>query len=133
MKKVFRLLGLSTLVLGLAVACGNSQPTDENNGDTTKDNLVEEEQPIEDVTIDSALAADEETPAPATDNKKKTTTTKKADKGVSTTDQTKVPTNAVATKKVEEQPVKAVEANTTVVKEDNLDKKATKAKAKLKR
>ena len=129
MKKTFRLLGLSALVLGLAVACNNNQPV-EAAVDSVIDEVVEEE-PIEDVTIDSALMAEEETPAPATDNKKKATTTKKTNKGVSTTDEVKVSNTAVATKATEE-PVKAAEASTST-KENTLDKRATKAQQKMRR
>lgn len=120
MKKAFRLLGLSALVLGLAAACNNNQPV-EAVVDSI-DSVIEEE-PIEDVTIDSALMDGEEQ-APVVDNNKKTTTTKKA----ATT--TKKEVAAETTPAKEE--VK-IEANAEVKAETGLDKKATKAKAKLKK
>jgi len=115
MKRTFRLLGLSALVLGLAVACNNNQPV-EAAVDSVAEAVVDEE-PIEDVIIDSALVADEQQAEPVVE-KKKTTTTKKT-----STNNTEV--------KVEEKPV--IQANTEVKAETGLDQKSTKAKSKLKK
>lgn len=121
MKRTFRLLGLSALVLGLAVACNNNQPV-EAVVDSI-DSVIDEE-PIEDVTIDSALMAEEEQ-APVVDNNKKTTTTKKS----STT--AKKDQAEATTVKAEEKPV--IQANTDIKAETGLDQKSTKAKGKLKK
>lgn len=107
------------MVLGLAVACNNNQPVE-----AVVDSIdsVLDEEPIEDVTIDSALMAEEEQ-APVVDNNKKTTTTKKS----TTVKKEQAEETAV---KAEEKPV--IQANTEVKAENNLDKKSTKAKKKLK-
>ena len=110
MKRTFRLLGLSALVLGLAVACNNNQPV-EAVVDSV-DSVLEE--PIEDVTIDSALQAEEQ--APVVDNNKKTTTKKEV-----------APEPAPVKEEVK------IEANKEVNAETGLDKKSTKAKSKLKK
>lgn len=120
MKKAFRLLGLSALVLGLAVAC-NNQPTEEVTEDTA---AVVEEEAIEEVTIDSAMVTDEPE-QPVVDKKKTTTTKKNNNTGV-----TVKAGDAEATVTVNaEEPVKAVEVKTTATDKDaDLSKKATKAK-----
>ena len=121
MKKAFRLLGLSALVLGLAVAC-NNQPAEEVTEDTA---AVVEEEAIEEVTIDSAMVTDEPE-QPVVDKKK--TTTKKNNTGV-----TVKAGDAEATVTVNaEEPVKAVEVKTTATDKDaDLSKKATKAKKSM--
>ena len=130
MKRTFRLLGLSALVLGLAVACNNNQPV-EAVVDSI-DSVIDAE-PIEDVTIDSALVAEQEPEAPVVDNKKKATTTKKNNANVTVNANAGKAEATSAVNVTTNEPVKAVEANTTVTKESNLDKKAEKASKKLKR
>lgn len=128
MKRTFRLLGLSALVLGLAVACNNNQPVD-----AVADSLEEAiDEAIEDVTIDSALVAEQEVEAeqPVVD-KKKTTTTKK-NNGTTIKKADVDPAAGVTTTKVEEPKDAVVNANATT-KENELDKRATKAQQKMRR
>ncbi len=133
MKKAFRLVALSALVMGLAVACNNNQPTE-----AVVDSVLEEQidSIVEDISIDSALVVEEEPVAtPAPEKKKTTTTAKKTNTAVKATGDAMSQDNASATVKINtNEPVKAVEATTTATKEAaDLNKKATKANKKLKK
>jgi hypothetical protein len=130
MKKTFRFLGLSALVLGLAVAC-NNQPAVEETADTTPapEEIVEE--PIEEVTIDSALVVEEQ---PVVEKKKKTTVKSNNNAEIKVNANATTSTDASAAVNINtSEPVKAVEANTNVTVDNDLSKKATKANKKLKK
>ncbi|MBR4804082.1 MAG: hypothetical protein IK032_05545 [Bacteroidales bacterium] len=123
MKKTFRLLGLSALVLGLAVACNNNQPVEEVVDSVIEDSVVEE--PIEEVTIDSALVTEE--PEQPVVEKKKTTTTKKTDNkksdAVATTTVSKTTTTTAPTTKkdleIKSEPVQTQTKTNDVKKANN--------------
>lgn len=134
MKKTFKFLGLSVLVLGLAVACNNNQPVEEEVIDSPEvvEDVIEEE-----TVVDSALIVEEpEATAPVVE-KKKTATAKKTNNNNATatavaTADANAGVKVDANVKISNTKGEAVEANTEVVKENDLNKKATKAKKKLK-